>query len=207
MSLAANTTGTVDPKSVREWAGGLWELAERLGPRFVRAEPRRRAVEYLRGLLSSARRKNGWQLAEKAGDETPYGVQHLLRARRWDADAVRDDLRAYVVEHLGDPAASWSSTRPASSRRGPSRPGCSGSTRGTAGRIENCQIGVFLAYAAPRGARLLDRELYLPKEWADDAAARQEAGVPDDGGVRHQAAAGPADAASGRGRPGCRRPG
>jgi SRSO17 transposase len=89
--------------SVAQWAAGLEEVAERIGVRFARSEPRGRAVAYLQGLLSVVERKNGWQLAEQAGEESPYGMQHLLGRATWEADEVRDDLRAYVVEHLGDP--------------------------------------------------------------------------------------------------------
>ena len=95
------------------WARELDELAERIAPRFSRAEPRRRAAAYLKGLLAPVERKNGWQLAEVAGDATPDAMQDFLARTRWDADAVRDDLRAYVVEHLGDPSAVWFWMRPA----------------------------------------------------------------------------------------------
>src|SRR5438067_3262256 len=91
--------------AVEHWADGLAALHARVGRRFARAEPRRRALAYVRGLLSPVERKNGWQLAELAGEPTPDGMQHLLARADWDADAVRDDLRAYIVEHLGDPAA------------------------------------------------------------------------------------------------------
>ena len=94
-----------DVSEAQGWARGLDEMAGRLAPRFGRVEPRRRALAYLRGLLAPVERKNGWQLAEAAGNRTPDGVQDFLSRMRWDAEVVRDDLRAYVVDHLGDPGA------------------------------------------------------------------------------------------------------
>ena len=93
----------VSPEPATLWAAGLEEVAQRIGVRLARSEARRRAVAYWQGLLSPVERKNGWQLAEQAGDASPYGVQHLLGRATWDADEVRDDLRAYVIEHLSDP--------------------------------------------------------------------------------------------------------
>src|SRR5437763_6495952 len=165
--------------TVADWAEGLAALHARVGRRFARAEPRRRALAYVRGLLSHVERKNGWQLAELAGEPTPDGMQHLLARADWDADAVRDDLRAYVVEHLGDPAAVLVIDETGFLKKGPKSVGVQRQYSGTAGRIENCQIGVFLAYASGKGRTFLDRELYLPKEWAADRERRQEAGVPD----------------------------
>jgi SRSO17 transposase len=150
----------------------------RVAPRFARAEPRRRALAYLRGLLSPVERKNGWQLAEQAGETTPDGMQHLLARADWDADQVRDDLRAYVVEHLGDGQAVLVVDETGFLKKGTKSVGVQRQYSGTAGRIENCQIGVFLAYASAQGRTFLDRELYLPKEWAADRARRQEAAVP-----------------------------
>ena len=160
------------------WARGLDELAERLAPRFGRVEPRRRALAYLRGLLAPLGRKNGWQLAEAAGDRTPDGVQDFLGRMRWDAEAVRDDLRAYVVEHLGDPDAVLVLDETGFVKKGAKSAGVQRQYSGTAGRIENCQIGVFLGYAGRHGWALLDRALYLPEGWAGDAGRRAEAGVP-----------------------------
>src|SRR5918999_3887606 len=162
-----------------DWARGLDELAERIAPRFGRVEPRRRARAYLRGLLAPVERKNGWQLAEATGDPTPDGVQDFLARMRWDADAVRDDLRAYVVEHLGDPGAVLVLDETGFVKKGAKSVGVQRQYSGTAGRIENCQIGVFLAYASPQGRTFLDRELYLPKEWAATPARRDAAAVPE----------------------------
>lgn len=161
------------------WGDGLAALHARLGRRFVRAEPRRRALAYLRGLLSPVERKNGWQLAEQAGEPTPDGMQHLLARANWDADAVRDDLRSYVVEHLGDPDGVLVVDETGFLKKGTKSVGVQRQYSGTAGRVDNCQIGVFLAYASRRGRTFLDRELYLPKDWAADAARRQEAAVPE----------------------------
>src|SRR6516225_11517294 len=153
---------------VRHWAHELDAVGERLADRFARSEPRRRAVEYLRGLLSDAERKNSWQLAEKAGDEAPYGVQHLLGRADWDADRVRDDLVAYAYGHLADPGGVLVVDETGFLKKGTKSVGVQRQYSGTAGRIENCQIGVFLAYASRHGRTFLDRELYLPKDWAAD---------------------------------------
>jgi SRSO17 transposase len=162
-----------------EWARGLDALAARIAPRFGRVEPRRRARAYLKGLLAPVERKNGWQLAEAAGDRTPDGVQDFLARMRWDADAVRDDLRAYVVEHLGDADGVLVLDETGFVKKGTKSVGVQRQYSGTAGRIENCQIGVFLGYASKAGHALIDRALYLPEGWANDPARRAQAGVPD----------------------------
>ena len=164
----------------RQWAAGLDELMARLDTRFGRSEPRRRARAYVRGLLAPLERKNGWQLAEAAGDATPDGVQDFLARAQWDADAVRDDLRAYVVEHFGDPGAVLVLDETGFVKKGTKSVGVQRQYSGTAGRIENCQVGVFLAYASRHGYAFLDRALYLPEPWAADAARRTAAGVPRD---------------------------
>jgi SRSO17 transposase len=170
---------TVTAAEVRQWAGELDRVAERLRPRFARSEARQRARTYLQGLLSPVERKNSRQLAEQAGDETPYGVQHLLGRADWDADRVRDDLRAYVWEHVGDPGGVLVVDETGFLKKGTKSAGVQRQYSGTAGRIENCQIGVFLAFAGRRGRAFLDRELYLPREWAEDVPRRREAGVPE----------------------------
>lgn len=159
------------------WAQGLEALAERIRGRFPRSEPRQRATAYLRGLLSPAERKNSWQLAEVAGDQKPYGFQHLLGRAEWSADEVRDDLRSYVVEHFNDKGAVLVIDETGFLKKGVKSAGVARQYTGTAGRIENCQVGVFLIYAAPRGRTFLDRELYLPEAWAGDAARRGAAGI------------------------------
>jgi SRSO17 transposase len=162
---------------VEDWAMGLEKLLERIGPRFARSEPRARAGVDVRGLLSGAERKNGWTLAERAGDRTPDAMQRLLNHADWNPDAVRDDLRDYVVEHLGDEAAVLVVDETGFVKKGDKSAGVARQYSGTAGRIENCQIGVFLAYAAPAGRTFLDRELYLPKAWVTDRARCAEAGI------------------------------
>ncbi|HEY8597044.1 MAG TPA: IS701 family transposase [Thermomicrobiales bacterium] len=161
------------------WGGVLATLRERLAPRFSRAEPRRRVRAYLAGLVGTAARKNGWQLAEAAGEATPYGMQRLLSAARRDAEAVRDDLRAFVTERLGDPEGVLIVDETGFLKQGDKSAGVARQYSGTAGRIENCQVGVFLAYAGPHGCAFLDRALYLPDEWAADADRRAAAGVPE----------------------------
>src|ERR671939_466799 len=163
---------------VRGWAGGLDAVLERIAPRFARAEPWRRAAAYLRGLLAPVERKNGWQLAEAAGGATPDGVQDFLSRMRWDADAVRDDLRAYVVERLGDPDAVLVLDETGFLKKGDKSAGVQRQYSGTAGRIENCQVGVFLGYAGRHGRALIDRALYLTEGWAGDPGRRAGAGVP-----------------------------
>lgn len=163
-----------------DWAGELERVSQRLRPRFARAEMRARSRRYLRGLLSGAARKNGWQLAEAAGERTPHGMQDLLNRAAWDAAAVRDDLRAYVVEHLGADEAVLVVDETGFLKKGTKSVGVQRQYSGTAGRIENCQLGVFLAYASPQGRAFLDRALYLPQSWAADPARREEAGVPAD---------------------------
>jgi SRSO17 transposase len=166
----------------RRWAGEFETLTARIGSRFCRREPRARAVAYLRGLLSPIERKNGWQLAEAAGDRTPDGVQDFLARMRWDADLVREDLRAYVVEHLGDETAVLVLDETGFLKKGTRSAGVHRQYSGTAGRIENCQIGVFLAYASRHGQALIDRALYLPKCWTEDATRCRLAAIPQDVG-------------------------
>ena len=164
---------------VVRWAEGIERVHECIAGRFRRPEPRRRSLAYLKGLLSPVERKNGWQLAEQAGDATPYGVQHLLSTYIWDADLVRDDLRDYVVEHLAAADGVLVVDETGFLKKGTKSVGVQRQYSGTAGRIENCQIGVFLTYATRDGRVLLDRELYLPQVWAEDGERRGEAGVPE----------------------------
>ena len=170
--------GEDEVAEVGRWAEGIDRVHECIAGRFRRPEPRRRSLDYLKGLLSPVERKNGWQLAEQAGDATPYGVQHLLSSYIWDADLVRDDLRDYVVEHLGDANGVLVVDETGFLKKGNKSAGVQRQYSGTAGRIENCQIGVFLTYATAKGRTLLDRELYLPQVWVDDQERREEAGVP-----------------------------
>src|SRR3954465_3059505 len=160
------------------WADQLDDLVARIAPRFSRIEPRRRARAYLQGLLAPLTRKNGWHLAEAAGDATPDGVQDFLARMHWDADAVRDDLRAYVVEQLGEPDAVLVLDETGFLKKGDKSAGVQRQYSGTAGRIENCQIGVFLGYASQHGRALIDRTLYLPERWIGDPARCAAAGIP-----------------------------
>src|SRR6187397_3016102 len=139
-SARQEVPGMTDVNEVEGWARGLDELAQRLAPRFKRVEPRRRALAYLRGLLAPLGRKNGWQLAEAAGDATPDGMQDFLGRMRWDADAVRDDLRAYVVEHLGDPEAVLVLDETGFVEKGAKSAGVQRQYSGTAGRVENSDV-------------------------------------------------------------------
>lgn len=166
--------------AVREWGEDFAAVVRRIGPRFARSEARRHAADYLHGLLSHTERKNGWQLAEAVGDAAPYGIQQFLYRAAWDPDAVRDDLRAYVVEHLGDPAGILVVDETGFLKKGDKSAGVQRQYSGAAGRTENCQIGVFLTYASPRGHTFLDRALYLPASWTDDGARCRAAGIPDD---------------------------
>jgi SRSO17 transposase len=166
-------------EAIAGWREELDALHDRVGHRFRRAEARERAKRYLAGLLDRVERKNGWQLAEHLGESRPQGVQRLLNAADWDVDAVRDDLRAYVTEHLGEPTGVLIVDETGFLKKGTKSVGVQRQYSGTAGRIENCQIGVFLGYASKHGRAFLDRELYLPQAWARDSARRGEAGVPD----------------------------
>jgi SRSO17 transposase len=132
---------------------------------------------YLRVLVSPVERKNGWQVAEEAGEATPYAMQHLLDRAKWDADGVRDELRSYVSETLEE-AAVLVIDETGFLKKGSKSVGVQRQYSGTAGRVENCQVGVFVSYASAKGACLLDRELYLPKSWTQDPERCREAQVP-----------------------------
>jgi SRSO17 transposase len=175
---SAQTAEDVAVLESRGWLAGLDALHARIGARFHRAEMRLRARRYLAGLLGPVERKNGWQLAEYLGEPGPQGVQRLLNAAEWDAEAVRDDLRAYVVEHLGDAEGILVVDETGFPKKGTKSAGVARQYSGTAGRRENQQIGVFLAYAAARGYAVIDRALYLPEGWATDRARREEAHIP-----------------------------
>ena len=170
--------GAVALETVREWTLWLTEVERRMGAQFTRREARWHAGAYLRGLLSSVERKNGWQIAEINGETTPYGIQHLLGRAQWDADALRDDLRPYVLEHLGASQAVLVIDETGLLKQGQHAAGVARQESGTAGRVEHCQIGVCLTYASPQGHVLLDRELSLPKEWTNTAARCKGAGIP-----------------------------
>jgi SRSO17 transposase len=132
----------------------------------------------MQGLMSTASRKNGWQVAEEMGEATPYAIQHLLDRARWDCDGVRDELRTYIGEMLADSKGVVVIDETGFLKKGGKSVGVQRQYSGTAGRIENCQVGVFLSYASSHGHTLLDRELYLPKSWIDDPERCREAHVP-----------------------------
>src|SRR3954470_5701055 len=175
----ASTGSAVSIQDVHEWGQQLDEVARRIGDRFPRSETRDRVRAYLIGLLGPVQRKNAWQLAEQIGDADPYGVQYLMGRSGWDPDEVRDDLRAYVVESLGDPDAVLVLDETGFLKKGTKSAGVARQYTGTAGRIENCQVGVFLAYASRHGTAFLDRALYLPREWTDDPGRCKKAGIPE----------------------------
>jgi SRSO17 transposase len=165
--------------ALEQWASELDALMDRIGCRFARSEARTRAKDYLKGLLSPAERKNGWQLAEILGDTTPYGIQQFLYRSPFDPDVLRDDLRNYILEHLGHDDAILVVDETGFLKKGVHSAGVSRQYSGTAGRIENCQIGVFLTYASPSGYAFIDRWLYLPECWTSDRDRCHRAGIPD----------------------------
>lgn len=154
-------------------------LHARIAPQFARPEPRRRAMAYMRGVLSSTERKNGWQLAEYAGEARPDGIQRLLSSAKWDTDLVPADLRSYVIEQLGTQDAILIVGETSFSKRGDKSASVQAQYRGTTGQVENCQVWIFLAYASAKRHTLLDRELYLPSGWTDDRERCCEAGIPE----------------------------
>jgi hypothetical protein len=160
-------------------AEALDEVHERIGPRFRRAEVRRRVRRFLEGLLAPVERKNGWQLAEALGERGPHGVQRLLAEADWDQEAVRDELRTYILAHLWEEAGILVVDETGFLKKGKKSAGVAPQYSGTAGGRANCQIGVFLFYASPKGAAFIDRELYLPGEWTEDPVRCREAGIPE----------------------------
>jgi SRSO17 transposase len=161
-------------------AAELDRVHERIAGRFWRSEPRARVREYVSGLVAGLERKNGWTLAERAGEASPDGMQRLLRRADWDTGEVRDDVRDYVIENLGDRQGVLIADETGFLKKGTRSAGVQRQYSGTAGRTENCQIGVFLAYASPRGHALIDRELYIPASWTQDRERCRAAGIPDD---------------------------
>jgi len=154
-------------------------LHARIAPRFARPEPRRRALAFLHGILSTTSRKNGWQLAEHAREARPDGMQRLLSSAVWDTDGVRDDLRTYTLEHLGTKSAIVVIDETSFPKQGKKSAGVGVQYCGTTGQVENCQVGVFLAYVTAKGHTLIDRELYLPLDWTEDHDRCQAAGIPE----------------------------
>ena len=168
---------SVDPD---RWQRGFDELMGRIGCRFMRVEPRRRVRSFVLGLLAGLPRTNCWTIAEHAGEASPDGMQHLLARAVWDVDAVRDDLRDYVLDHLADPGAVLVVDETGDVKKGTHTVGVQRQYTGTAGRIENAQVGVYLVYAAECGHAFIDRALYLPRSWTADPDRCLSVGVPDD---------------------------
>lgn len=162
-----------------QWFAELEDLFAYVAHRFGRREMQERALDYLIGLLRPVERKNAWQLAEATDHAAPYSVQHLLDRAHWDCNAVRDDLIDYIVQELGSEDGVLAVDETGFLKKGRHSAGVQRQYSGTAGRIENCQIGVFLSYASVHGRALLDRELYLPKDWASDSARRAAAKIPE----------------------------
>jgi SRSO17 transposase len=167
---------SVDPD---RWWTAFGAVLDRIESRFTRYEPLRHAGALMLGMLSGLERKNCWTIAEARGDLTPDGLQHLLARAKWDADAVRDDLRDYVIEAFGEPDAVLVIDETGDLKKGEHTVGVQRQYTGTAGRIENAQVAVYVTYAARRGHALIDRSLYLPRSWTDDTDRCREAGVPD----------------------------
>jgi SRSO17 transposase len=175
----ASTGSAARTEDIREWGQQLDEVDRRIGARFPRSETRDRVRAYLVGLLRPVQRKNAWQVAEQIGDADPYGVQYLMGRSEWDPDAVRDDLRDYLLEVLGDPDAVLVLDETGFLKKGTRSAGVARQYTGTAGRIENAQVGVFLAYASRHGVAFLDRALSLPAEWTDDPDRCRTVGIPE----------------------------
>ena len=185
MSPEEQTERTASPGEralslISQGAQALADLSLRIAPHFGRVEVRRRVGRYPRGLLASVERKNGWQLAEELGEESAHGVQRLLAEADWDEEAVRDDLRAYVMEHLGEADGILVVDETGFVKKGKKSAGVARQYSGTAGRRENSQVGVFLLYASSKGSAFIDRTLYLPEEWTQDRVRCREAGIPDE---------------------------
>jgi SRSO17 transposase len=177
--VAAGQSVELDPT---RWQKLFDELLGRVAGRFARVDLRRRAKAFVHGLLADLPRKNCWTIAEHAGDPNPDGMQHLLARAVWDEHAVRDDVRAYVVEHLGDPGAVLVVDETGDLKKGITTVGVKRQYTGTAGRVENAQVAVYLVYATDAGHAVIDRELYLPRSWTDDPARCRAVGVPDEVG-------------------------
>ncbi|MFI1869183.1 IS701 family transposase [Streptomyces jumonjinensis] len=167
-------------EQVESWSEGIAGFHARFAHRFGRSEPRERALDYLTGLLAPLEKKNAWTMAEQVGQLRPDGVQRLLNHSEWDENAVRDDLRDYVVETIGDKSAVLIGDDTGFLKKGTKSAGVQRQYSGTAGRTENCQIGTFLAYASPQGRALIDRELYVPVSWTEDRERCQASGIGDE---------------------------
>jgi len=184
------TSKATTPADICRWVQALFRLHARLAPRFARPEPRRRALAYLQGIVSDTARKNGWQLAEHAGEARPDGMQRLLSSAVWDTDGVRDEVRSYVLEQLGQESAILIIDESGFPKRGNKSAGVGWQYCGTSGQVENCQVGVFLGYVTARGHSLIDRELYLPLDWCEDRDRCRAAHIPESVRLPSQAGTG-----------------
>ena len=169
----------MESDEVREWAEDFAAFHARFASLFGRSEPRAQAVKYLRGLMGQMERKNGWQMAEAVGDALPDRMQRLLYRAEWDAEAARDILQQFVVEVFGDEEAIGVVDETGFIKQGDRSVGVKRQYSGTAGKVENSQVATFLSYATCKGHAFLDRRLYLPEEWCDDAPRRGRAKVPE----------------------------
>ncbi len=174
-AAAVAAAHSVDPG---RWRRSFSQVIDRIAPRFARYEPLRHAASLVQGLLSGLEKKNCWTIAEHAGRASPDGLQHLLSRARWDADAVRDDLRSFVVDHFADPGAVLVVDETGDVKKGIHSVGVQRQYTGTAGRVENAQVAVFLTYAAAPGHAFIDRALYLPKSWTAESDRCAAAGIP-----------------------------
>jgi len=166
-------------ETVCQWSNTLKSFQQRLSPYFVRCEVRQAAFNYIQALLCPVERKNGWQMAEQIGDTTPYRVQHLLGRAQWDEEQLSQEVRHYGIEGLGEPEDIFALDETGFLKQGNQSVGVQVQYYGTTGHLENCQVGVFLAYSTSQGHTLIDRRLYLPKSWADDPQKRGKVGVPE----------------------------
>lgn len=167
---------------ITTWTQALQTLIDRIGPHFQRPEPRWRAGRFVAGLLSGIERRNGWQLAEHAGEATPDGMQRLLYQATWDQDGVCAELGGYVAEHLGEPGGVLVVDESGIPKKGGKSAGVAPQYCGARNTVVNCQVGVFVAYVSGRGTALVERELYLPKGWTDDRERCRQAGIPEQAG-------------------------
>jgi len=170
--------GEAERRTMKQWPQAFEEIENRIHHLFAQYQSRERAIQYIKGLLSPVERKNSWQLAEAAGEKDPYKIQYLLGRADWDPDIMRDDLIRYVGDHVQDSEAVIVVDETGFLKKGTHSAGVARQYSGTAGRIENSQIGVFAAYVTGGDHILIDRELYLPKEWVEDGKRRSSAGIP-----------------------------
>ncbi|NJR39237.1 MAG: IS701 family transposase [Leptolyngbyaceae cyanobacterium CSU_1_4] len=166
-------------ETISQWSSILKSFQQRLSPYFARCEARQAAFNYIQALLSPVERKNGWQIAEQVGDITPYRVQHLLGRAQWDETQLCHEVRQYGIAGLSQPEDIFAVDETGFLKQGNQSVGVQVQYYGTTGQLENCQVGVFLAYVTSKGHSLIDRRLYLPKSWADDPQKRSKVGVPE----------------------------